>query len=217
MLVGPQVIQAMAARFESSDGSLEDRLMAVLEAGQAAGGDKRGRVSAALLVKKMLPQDVKAAQQRIEQISRQKAEKIATLMRQAQAKNDAVPISVARFSLELKNALLPGTLIVDDSWSSSALIRQILDLKDTGDFQRARHGGAIGWGMPGAIGVKLAAWFPRLSFLEHADAVAALFVAAIVVVVGGRLGLRTVEALVDASPAGAADDLLGGQGHRTLR
>ena len=56
MLVGPQVIQAMAGRFESSEGSLEDRLMAVLEAGQAAGGDKRGRVSAALLVKKINPE-----------------------------------------------------------------------------------------------------------------------------------------------------------------
>jgi len=56
MLVGPQVIQAMAVRFESSDGSLEDRLMSVLEAGQAAGGDKRGRVSAALVVKKINPE-----------------------------------------------------------------------------------------------------------------------------------------------------------------
>lgn len=56
MLVGPQVIQAMAGRFESSESSLEDRLIAVLEAGQAAGGDKRGRVSAALLVKKINPE-----------------------------------------------------------------------------------------------------------------------------------------------------------------
>lgn len=52
MLVGPQVIDAMAEEFESSRGALEDRLMAVLEAGQAAGGDKRGRVSAALIVRK---------------------------------------------------------------------------------------------------------------------------------------------------------------------
>ena len=57
MLVGPQVIEAMAKTFESADGPLEERLMKVLEAGQNAGGDKRGRVSAALLVMKRLEAD----------------------------------------------------------------------------------------------------------------------------------------------------------------
>lgn len=56
MLVGPQVMEAMAQRFESSKGPLEDRLMSVLEAGQGTGGDKRGRVSAALLVRKINPE-----------------------------------------------------------------------------------------------------------------------------------------------------------------
>jgi len=51
MLAGPHVIEAMAGAFESSAGKwLGVRLMAALEAGQAAGGDKRGRQSAALLV-----------------------------------------------------------------------------------------------------------------------------------------------------------------------
>jgi uncharacterized Ntn-hydrolase superfamily protein len=52
MLVGPQVIEMMAKTFESTDGPLEERLMNVLEAGQKAGGDRRGKISAALLVKK---------------------------------------------------------------------------------------------------------------------------------------------------------------------
>lgn len=52
MLTGPAVIQAMAAAFSASEGTreLSDRLVAALEAGQAAGGDKRGKQSAALLV-----------------------------------------------------------------------------------------------------------------------------------------------------------------------
>jgi uncharacterized Ntn-hydrolase superfamily protein len=51
MLAGPEVVGAMADAFESAAGrSLATRLMSALEAGQAAGGDKRGRVSAALLV-----------------------------------------------------------------------------------------------------------------------------------------------------------------------
>lgn len=50
MLVGPSTLDAMARSFESSpDDPLTDRLMACLEAGQKAGGDKRGRQSAALL------------------------------------------------------------------------------------------------------------------------------------------------------------------------
>jgi len=57
MLVGSQVIEAMAKTFDSTEGPLEERLMKALEAGQNAGGDKRGRVSAALLVMKRLEAD----------------------------------------------------------------------------------------------------------------------------------------------------------------
>ena len=52
MLVSAQVIQAMAEAFETSGGELEERLLNALEAGQKAGGDKRGKRSAALLVMK---------------------------------------------------------------------------------------------------------------------------------------------------------------------
>jgi Family of unknown function (DUF1028) len=41
---------AMASAFESSTGRLSRRLLSALEAGEAAGGDARGRMSAALLV-----------------------------------------------------------------------------------------------------------------------------------------------------------------------
>jgi uncharacterized Ntn-hydrolase superfamily protein len=53
MLVGEATIAAMAKAFtESVALSLPERLVGVLEAGQRAGGDKRGRQSAALLVYK---------------------------------------------------------------------------------------------------------------------------------------------------------------------
>ena len=54
----------------------------------------------------------------------------------------------------------------------------------------------------GLLGVRLAGWYPGLSFLLQADAVAALIVAGIVVVVSGRLGLRTIQALLESSPPG---------------
>jgi len=51
MLTGPETVAAMAAAFESSAGTaLDERLMAALEAGQGAGGDRRGRQSAALRI-----------------------------------------------------------------------------------------------------------------------------------------------------------------------
>jgi uncharacterized Ntn-hydrolase superfamily protein len=50
MLVGEETVDAMADAFEGSTGPLSTRLLVALEAGQAAGGDKRGRESAALLV-----------------------------------------------------------------------------------------------------------------------------------------------------------------------
>jgi uncharacterized Ntn-hydrolase superfamily protein len=52
ILAGEQVVAAMAAAFERATGELADRLHAALLAGDRAGGDRRGRQSAALLVVK---------------------------------------------------------------------------------------------------------------------------------------------------------------------
>lgn len=51
MLTGANVVESMAAAMRASEGfDLAERLMLALEAGEAAGGDKRGRQSAALRV-----------------------------------------------------------------------------------------------------------------------------------------------------------------------
>ena len=50
ILAGPAVVQNMVNAFESAEGHLSARLMAALEAGQAAGGDTRGMQSAAMLI-----------------------------------------------------------------------------------------------------------------------------------------------------------------------
>ncbi len=52
----------------------------------------------------------------------------------------------------------------------------------------------------GLILVLIARWFPSLAFLEKGDAVAALVVAAIVIFVSGELGMRSIQALLDAAP-----------------
>ena len=50
LLISDETIPAMAEAFETARGPLDERLLLALEAGQATGGDKRGKVSAALLV-----------------------------------------------------------------------------------------------------------------------------------------------------------------------
>jgi uncharacterized Ntn-hydrolase superfamily protein len=52
ILAGEEVVDAMAKAFEEAKGDLGDRLIAALQAGQAAGGDSRGMQSAALLIVK---------------------------------------------------------------------------------------------------------------------------------------------------------------------
>ena len=50
MMLNPGVPEAMGAAFEEAAGSLEERIMAALDAGQGAGGDIRGMQSCAILV-----------------------------------------------------------------------------------------------------------------------------------------------------------------------
>jgi uncharacterized Ntn-hydrolase superfamily protein len=50
ILVSGATVEAMAQTFEEAQGELADRLVAALAAGQTAGGDRRGRQSAAVLV-----------------------------------------------------------------------------------------------------------------------------------------------------------------------
>lgn len=52
ILAGPAVVEGLARGFEEARGTLAERLVAALHAGQRGGGDRRGMQSAALLVVK---------------------------------------------------------------------------------------------------------------------------------------------------------------------
>jgi uncharacterized Ntn-hydrolase superfamily protein len=52
ILAGEGVVKAMAAAFEKAEGDLGSRMLAALVAAQEAGGDRRGRQSAGILVVK---------------------------------------------------------------------------------------------------------------------------------------------------------------------
>jgi uncharacterized Ntn-hydrolase superfamily protein len=73
-LAGRDVITAIAAAFEDTHGSLADRLMAALVAGDRAGGDHRGRLAAGIRVAKTgvegdwLTLDVDASDDAVEEL-----------------------------------------------------------------------------------------------------------------------------------------------------
>ena len=50
LLVSGETVKAMVKAFEDTPGFIGNRIMKALEAGQAAGGDKRGKISAAMIV-----------------------------------------------------------------------------------------------------------------------------------------------------------------------
>ncbi len=97
-----------------------------------------------------------AASRRLSILAEKKM-KLAMLEEQVQAEKDQCPIAISRLMSDLKKALPADTIIVDDCWSSSAMLRQVLDLDTPDSFIRARNGGSIGSGLPMALGAKLGA------------------------------------------------------------
>lgn len=60
----------------------------------------------------------------------------------------------------------------------------------------------------GLIALLVSRLVSKLQFLEHADAIAALVVAAIVIWVSIRLGFSTIKALIDSAPKGSRDKIV---------
>jgi benzoylformate decarboxylase len=107
------------------------------------------------LRKSMPAQAREAAESRAQQIAKEKQKVTEAFLEKARQEWDHIPIAPSRLMQELRDSLRPGTVIVDDCWSCSPILRRSIDFKEPQSFQRTR-GGSIGWGMPGALGVKLA-------------------------------------------------------------
>ena len=95
------------------------------------------------------------AEERAKEIAQEKSKRDGQLKIQIENEKDCVPISISRLMMEIRDAMTPDTVIVDECWSSSGMLRQVLDLTKHKTFFRSRKGGSIGWGLPGALGVKL--------------------------------------------------------------
>lgn len=102
--------------------------------------------------------------------------------------------------------LVMGTSIVVDISRSRALYRVARQFRSQALEADALHFSTDVWSsgvvIVGLICVMVGKRIPNLSFLHHADAVAAIGVALIVFYVSGQLIMRTIQALLDVAPIG---------------
>jgi benzoylformate decarboxylase len=97
------------------------------------------------------------AASRREAIARERATFDQSLEDRMAAERDLTPISISRLMTEVAAVVTPDTILVDECWSSSGTLRNILKPAVAGSYLRSRKGGSIGWGIPGAMGVQLGA------------------------------------------------------------
>lgn len=92
---------------------------------------------------------------RREMITAQIAEARARFAEHASIASADGPMSPAYVARELRLAAASNAVLVDESVTSTAFVRTLFTLKEPGTFFYAK-GGSLGWGLPEAVGVKLA-------------------------------------------------------------
>lgn len=113
--------------------------------------------------------------------------------------NPHVQVSVSAWSF-----VVMGTSIVVDATRSRILLRAARKHHSQALEADALHFSTDIWSSSvvilGLVLVLISRSVPQLAWLEKGDAIAALVVALIVIFVGGQLGVRSVQALLDAAP-----------------
>ncbi len=96
-----------------------------------------------------------AAKGRIASVSEQKAAQTSEWQERLEARRDISPMSTERMMTEIAAALPDDAIIVDDSVTTRASVFGALDFDESGSLLGIT-GGALGWGMGGTMGVKMA-------------------------------------------------------------
>ena len=97
---------------------------------------------------------------------------------------DSSPMSVERMMTELAQALPSNAIIANEAITSGGALMSAMDFDEPGSIYGIR-GGALGWGMPGSVGIQIA----------HPDR-------PVVAVVGDGASLYTIQALWTAARYG---------------
>lgn len=97
-----------------------------------------------------------AAAGRLEACRGERERQQAASDRAAAAAWDRTPIAVPRLLRELQAAMAPDAALVVEASTPGRLVFQHMRFSQPGSYFAGRGGGGLGWGMPGALGVKLA-------------------------------------------------------------
>jgi benzoylformate decarboxylase len=107
-------------------------------------------------LRKRLPASAReAAQQRMAGLRAAQEARRRALRERAAAEAGRTPISPLTLVARIVDSLPEDAVVVDESISSSVGLRELLASRDPQSFFGLR-GGGIGWGLPAALGVKLA-------------------------------------------------------------
>ena len=124
-----------------------------------------------------------AAEGRAAVLAEERAEQRTAWQRRLKDRWDLRPMSAERMMTEVASALPPDAIIVNDSGTAGGSMQGAMEFNEPGSIFGSR-GGALGWGMGGAMGVKLA----------HPDR-------PVVALVGDGSAMMTVQALWTAANA----------------
>jgi benzoylformate decarboxylase len=109
----------------------------------------------ARLKESMTAEQQNAARERAAAVETMAGQMMQALESAARARWDNVPMSAGRMMSELSDALLPDTVLFDESVTAGGYLMRYLRFDDTSRHYRAA-GGGLGPGMPNPIGIKLA-------------------------------------------------------------
>src|SRR5262247_2133223 len=107
------------------------------------------------LRRRLSPEALKAAKARTEELGKAREARIADLKKRAQAEAGLTPITPLSLVAAVAEATPDDAIVVDESISSGGGLRDLLTSRDAKAFFGLR-GGGIGWGLPAALGIKLA-------------------------------------------------------------
>jgi benzoylformate decarboxylase len=96
-----------------------------------------------------------AAAERSKAVEAMAGQMMQALESAARARWESIPMGAGRMMSELADAMLPGTILFDESVTAGGYLMRYLRFEDTGRHYRAA-GGGLGPGMPNPIGIKLA-------------------------------------------------------------
>ncbi|MBN1849588.1 MAG: thiamine pyrophosphate-binding protein [Deltaproteobacteria bacterium] len=109
-----------------------------------------------LLKDKMTDRKREEIKERAAAVAEQKKEIMKFYMDKAEKEKDNMPMAFSRFTNELKKAFPKDAVLVFEAPSYRTDFRLTMDFAEPLGFIGGRGGASIGWGMPAALGVKLA-------------------------------------------------------------